>query len=67
MRTALSAHVLMETPAPKLKYFDLCLNRARSANTHNVFPRFAAWELEQLCLLFGRFDSYMHQRPQTLE
>lgn len=21
-----------------------------------VFPRFADWELEQLCLLFGRFD-----------
>jgi hypothetical protein len=29
----------------------------RSAHTHNVFPRFADWELEQLCVLFGRFDS----------
>ena len=33
------------------------LNRVRSAETHNVFDRFADWELEQLALLFARFDT----------
>ena len=57
MRRALSAHVLTDLPEAKEQYFDLCLNRARSAGQYNVFPRFADWELEQLVLLFGRFDA----------
>ena len=57
MRNALKANVLADGSDEKTRYFDLCLNRVRSALTHNVFPRFADWELEQLCLLFGRFDT----------
>ena len=58
LRRALSAHVLAgPASTERSHYFDLCLNRARSASTHNVFPRFADWELEQLALLFGRFDA----------
>ena len=43
--------------AERRHYFDLALNRVRSAVTHNVFPRFADWELEQLVLLIARFDT----------
>ena len=58
LRRALSLHVLStgDDNSEKAHYFDLALNRARSATTHNVFPRFADWELEQLVLLFGRLD-----------
>jgi hypothetical protein len=60
LRRALSRNVLTAKNGPtheKAHYFDLVLNRTRSAVTHNVFPRFSDWELEQLVLLFGRFDA----------
>ena len=60
MHQALLAHVYeddVDVSHDKRRYFDLALNRVRSAQTHNVFPRFADWELEQLLVLFGRFDS----------
>ena len=57
IRRALAPHVLADEASEKKRYFDLCLNRVRSAVSHNAFPRFADWELEQLVLLFGRFDT----------
>ena len=57
IRRALATHVLADEASEKVRYFDLCLNRVRSAVSHNAFPRFADWELEQLALLFGRFDT----------
>ena len=59
MRRALSNHVLTGRAAEDEvgHYFDVALNRVRSAATHNVFDRFADWELEQLLLLFARFDT----------
>lgn len=54
---ALSRHVLADDPAGERRhYFHMALNRARSAMEHNVFDRFGDWELEQLVLLFARFD-----------
>ncbi len=57
LEQVMAQHVMQNGGAEMSAYFNLCLNRARSAETHNVFDRFADWELEQLVLLFGRFDT----------
>jgi hypothetical protein len=57
MHRALSQHVLMDDGGERRRYFNLTLNRVRSATTHNVFDRFGDYELEQLVLLFARFDT----------
>ena len=57
LHRALSQHALANGGHELRHYFDLALNRARSADAHNVFDRFEDWELEQAALLFGRFDS----------
>ena len=45
---ALSLHVLTDghESDERRHYFDLALNRVRSASTHNVFPRFLEPERE---------------------
>jgi hypothetical protein len=45
LRAALSQHVTADGAEEKVRYFDVCLNRARSAVTHNVFDRYAPSEL----------------------
>ena len=57
LEKATRQHVIKGDAAEMGAYFNRCVDRARSAETHNVFDRFADWELEQLVLVFGRFDS----------
>ena len=57
LEKAMKQHVIKGDAAEMGAYFNRCVDRARSAETHNVFDRFADWELEQLVLVFGRFDS----------
>ena len=53
---SLGRHILADGGKEKRRYFDLVLNRARSALTHNVFDRFDDALLEQLALAFARLD-----------
>ena len=58
MHRALSSHVLASDVGGEMAhYFDLVLNRVRSALTHNVFPLFSDDDFEHALLLFGRFDT----------
>ena len=53
---SLGRHILADGGKEKRRYFDLVLNRARSALSHNVFDRFDDTLLEQLVLAFARSD-----------